>query len=76
MQIVKYILSVLAVLVTVGLAWVSLNQYLGIKAQETKNQAIQGCMELASYTFQDGKGVTTVEPIEKSYLKCLELKGY
>jgi hypothetical protein len=39
-----------------------------------QHQRVQGCMEVSSYTFTDGKGVTTVEPIETSYTKCLELK--
>jgi hypothetical protein len=39
-----------------------------------RHQQVQGCMEVSSYTFSNGEGVTTVEPIETSYTKCLELK--
>jgi len=48
------------------LAWQVAKEYL-------KNQAVQGCMEVSSYTFTNPKeGVTTVEPIEKSFQKCLD----
>lgn len=48
----------------------------GSKEAEIKEKAAQGCMEVSQYKFEDGSGVTTVEPIMKSVEKCMETKGY
>lgn len=48
-----------------------------IQEKKLKSEAVDGCLTTSSYTYTDAKsGVTTVEPIENTYKKCLELKGY
>jgi hypothetical protein len=52
------------------------NRYMEIQESQVRAEAVQGCMTVSSFTYENGEGVTTVEPIEKTYTKCLELKGY
>ena len=68
--------TVAMVAIAMLLAFFRTGQLIDTRKQEVLNQAIDGCMKISSYTYVASKsGVTTVEPIEKSYEKCLELKN-
>lgn len=76
MKKIQIFLFPVTVLIAAVLAWQAIGKYIDIKTQEVKNQAVQGCLQVATYTFTNGKGVTTIEPIEKDYIQCLKLKGF
>jgi hypothetical protein len=51
-------------------------QYLDLQKQVAQHNAVQGCMEISSFTSnQVENGIVIVEPVVTAYTKCLELKG-
>lgn len=66
--------SVAALVIAVAIAS-GVYFYFTQKTIEMRDKSIQDCLTNSSYTFVDEeKGVTTVEPIESVYQKCLDLK--
>lgn len=65
-----------SILIAVFLIYLTADRYLGLKQAELKQEAVRLCLEASSYTFDDGAGVVTREPIENTYQNCLELMDY
>lgn len=64
------ILSVSGAAVFLGL------QHLSLQADIARHNAVQGCMEISSFTSnQTENGIIIVEPVVSAYATCLELKG-
>jgi len=64
------VLVIITIMIGMTLVWIRVGEYLKITA-------VQGCMEVSTYTFIDVKtGVTTSEPMDQSIDKCLKRKGY
>jgi len=70
------ITTLIIALTTVGAVIFLGNGYLTLSKEKANNDAIQGCMQISTYTtHQPDKGVTITEPVPGAYNKCLELKG-
>lgn len=51
-------------------------ELVNLQRSTIRNEAIQQCLDISTYTVESTEsGVTTVEPIESVYRKCLELKN-
>lgn len=52
------------------------SQALAVQLQHTRNEAVDGCGRMSTYTYIDkDTGITTVEPTEKTFTRCLDLKN-
>ncbi len=52
-------------------------QYLQIKQAAQASQAVDGCMNIARFVYEDNsQGTNSIMVIEDIYSHCLNLKGY
>ena len=75
---IKIALLLLAVAGVIVAGTVAFYAYSVVQLQQTSqhDQAVQDCLAISTYTVSSSEsGITTVEPIESVYRKCLELKG-
>ena len=68
---------VLVLVIITGIGYVS-NQFLSLKSQQLKNEAVASCLVASgSYEYSDTtKGIKTTAPQKEYYKVCLTDKGY
>lgn len=75
-RIISVALIVLFAFALVG-GFVSHRQTLQLSEKRMRQEAVQGCLEVSSYTSTDtDAGVTTTSPMQEVYRQCLQEKGY
>ena len=75
-DIFSTIIFSVVILTTVFAVYSLGTDYISVQQKRTQSDAIDGCGEISSYTFTDvDTGVTTKEPVEQNFNRCLELKG-
>lgn len=73
MKIISTLILATAVVVAGGLGWL----YLDLQKQVYKSQAVDGCMNIAKFIYEDkNSGTNSIMVIEDIYNKCLKLKEY
>ena len=50
-------------------------QYVQVEETAARNSAINDCMEIARYTYNNNAGTTTLEVVDNYFLKCMEAKN-
>ncbi len=75
MKTLSALLLTIAIISTAAAAVFLGLQYLDLQKQVARHNAVQGCMEISSFTSnQVENGIVIVEPVVTAYTKCLELK--
>jgi len=73
----KFLFSIILISAIVITTYLLVQKYLDFKNLELKNIAVDNCLKISQYTFNDqSKGIATNEPILKNYVLCMKEKGY
>lgn len=71
MQSINHLIAAIVIAGVIGfIGW----QYVQTQQFIARNNAVNDCMEIARYTFENTSGVTSLEIVDNYYNKCMEAK--
>lgn len=76
------LVTISTLILTAGLIFVAVvadrfgGQYIEMRQQEIKSEALQECYSASYYEFKDKAGALIKETIKQNYVNCVKDKGY
>jgi len=71
----KYAVAVIITVIIAGVIGYLGMEYISVEKARAKSEAVDGCMNIARYTFENEGGITSLEIVNNYFTKCMEAKN-
>lgn len=66
--------TLIASIIIAGVVGVIGWQYVQVQQFDARNTAVNDCMQIARYTFNNESGITSLEIVDNYFTKCMDAK--